>query len=867
MSLPNEKVGISAHLPDASKLGERSDTPVVSASQDIVPPEEAVPCSDKEKSRQKLLDQPAMEQPIPEDKISKTEGDETQAILRQLLQRVQQQESSISTLQDTVQSQNATLQALMTTMQTGFASLLQEKQQRHVEQPLKRLISPERDHPTILVASEAAPEGIKDCLSGGGESDDGPDIIQQQPSDLHSDDNSITIQQLPQPIKTIPEHRNSISERPALRVPHRASLTVNHSKDNTGNPSMQMGLASKATNQPVFGKKSSGMLLDDSDSDSDDDNSTITSHDPQHADNIRGANSSQDKHTCRTDDLSGTPGSSIGCNSCRGQLAKKHRFRKHNDRVPSPPIYVPSPGATRLSRATSAPLATFGRRGGSGMPRLPPRLPTREDSFSASVDGGSVADSSKVVNNHPSFFVPLPSMSRTASSPRLPTRSYESSPTTVDSSRKSIDLTRMERNASAATTSTAATAMPKKPCRYSSISEGLDAIKVLGVINTTTPEQDEDVGFDASAEEQQIEQSREEEATTAKCRPTPSRVISLSDPQDSATSFSCEALEPPQKQLPAPSKSQSSLSWTRFKQLAATSSQHTNAASNCCSEDRVEVRRTSSRTSLRGSRREIFARQGLSHLHVSCVTLDSALVDESHEWTEYDEDEETCSLDESALISHEEKSARSSKSRENKGVPETIVVDSKKLADANRDTGVYSGSISRTDNLPNGTGIMHYDNGKYYKGEWEDGNWHGTGLLLSANGDRYQGDFVHSTRHGYGVYSYDNGDTYDGAFNADKPHGIGIFKFADHSVYQGGFKFGSFDGQGWYEFDGGRYDGEWKGGCYDGNGSLQFGDGARYTGQFQSGKAHGLGEEVSANGVRRKGQWKHGDFIKTEENS
>lgn len=113
-------------------------------------------------------------------------------------------------------------------------------------------------------------------------------------------------------------------------------------------------------------------------------------------------------------------------------------------------------------------------------------------------------------------------------------------------------------------------------------------------------------------------------------------------------------------------------------------------------------------------------------------------------------------------------------------------------------------------------------------------------MLYGANGDHYEGNFVLSTRHGSGVYSYDNGDTYEGDFNADKPHGIGVFKFADHSVYSGGFVFGSFDGQGWYELNGGRYAGQWKGGCYDGNGTLQFGNGVCYIGQFQAGKAHGF---------------------------
>ena len=71
---------------------------------------------------------------------------------------------------------------------------------------------------------------------------------------------------------------------------------------------------------------------------------------------------------------------------------------------------------------------------------------------------------------------------------------------------------------------------------------------------------------------------------------------------------------------------------------------------------------------------------------------------------------------------------------------------------------------------------------------------------------------------------------------------------------------GDFEGYGWYEFDEGYYEGEWRSGQYEGIGTLQYLDGGSYTGRFLAGKAHGHGEE-RIDGTVRRGQWRNGELV------
>jgi len=234
---------------------------------------------------------------------------------------------------------------------------------------------------------------------------------------------------------------------------------------------------------------------------------------------------------------------------------------------------------------------------------------------------------------------------------------------------------------------------------------------------------------------------------------------------------------------------------------------------------------------------------GISHLNVSCVTLDSAFNDER-------------TVDDGTGIGGMSTIAYAH---------DELMVIEKEMTDATGELGIYSGAVSAKKNRPNGHGIMQYANGKHYTGGWKEGSWHGMGVLTGANGERYEGEFVFAKRHGAGIFGYDNSDVYEGNFTADRPHGQGTFRFHDGGIYSGGFVFGAFEGKGCYEFDGGRYDGRWEAGSYHGQGILQYIDGGCYSGEFRGGKPHGTGEIVLADGTRRKGTWKQGELLEEQE--
>lgn len=142
-------------------------------------------------------------------------------------------------------------------------------------------------------------------------------------------------------------------------------------------------------------------------------------------------------------------------------------------------------------------------------------------------------------------------------------------------------------------------------------------------------------------------------------------------------------------------------------------------------------------------RREIFA-TGNSKLQISCLTIDTALVNNDSE--------------------HHMHANGAMNYRE---------VNSFPVTDKFGDRGVYTGTLreaeveeegetraSKTKNLsliPHGTGTMKYEEGRFYEGQWRDGHWHGKGLLKNANGDSYEGEFVYDARHGRGIYKYENG--------------------------------------------------------------------------------------------------------------
>jgi V8-like Glu-specific endopeptidase len=197
------------------------------------------------------------------------------------------------------------------------------------------------------------------------------------------------------------------------------------------------------------------------------------------------------------------------------------------------------------------------------------------------------------------------------------------------------------------------------------------------------------------------------------------------------------------------------------------------------------------------------------------------------------------------------------------------------------DESVYIGSWK--DNQINGTGIMHYVDGRFAEGYWENGKMHGFGRIIYSNGDHYEGEWSEGKRHGkgklvnvttqgeyYGDWQFDNqhgkgketwedGSYYEGDFLDGTKTGKGQFRWGDSSEYFGDFKNNEIEGDGHYIWaDGREYWGSWKENKLHGKGKFTWVDGRIYEGEFNMDKKHGYGVFTWPDGKFYEGSWKNG---------
>ena len=101
-------------------------------------------------------------------------------------------------------------------------------------------------------------------------------------------------------------------------------------------------------------------------------------------------------------------------------------------------------------------------------------------------------------------------------------------------------------------------------------------------------------------------------------------------------------------------------------------------------------------------------------------------------------------------------------------------------------------------------GVMEYKNGNVYDGEFKDDEKNGEGVFTSKNGDRYDGEFEDDEMNGEGVMTYANGDVYDGEWENDHPNGLGHYKYKQYTTkeYEGHFYQGKRHGKGRMILDG-----------------------------------------------------------------
>jgi hypothetical protein len=86
----------------------------------------------------------------------------------------------------------------------------------------------------------------------------------------------------------------------------------------------------------------------------------------------------------------------------------------------------------------------------------------------------------------------------------------------------------------------------------------------------------------------------------------------------------------------------------------------------------------------------------------------------------------------------------------------------------------------------NGTGIMVFNSGNKYKGEFVDGKRQGEGTFVWVSGAKYRGQWLNDQMHGEGTYVYPDRRVYRGAFVDGKKNGKGELTTEDGKVLERG---------------------------------------------------------------------------------
>jgi len=73
------------------------------------------------------------------------------------------------------------------------------------------------------------------------------------------------------------------------------------------------------------------------------------------------------------------------------------------------------------------------------------------------------------------------------------------------------------------------------------------------------------------------------------------------------------------------------------------------------------------------------------------------------------------------------------------------------------------GEPSENDYFANGYGILEFNDGSRYEGQWKHWERHGQGIQIYTNGTRYEGKWENDRR-SLGTLTYENGNTYKGQF-------------------------------------------------------------------------------------------------------
>lgn len=156
----------------------------------------------------------------------------------------------------------------------------------------------------------------------------------------------------------------------------------------------------------------------------------------------------------------------------------------------------------------------------------------------------------------------------------------------------------------------------------------------------------------------------------------------------------------------------------------------------------------------------------------------------------------------------------------------------------------------------NGKGILIYNNGRIYEGDFVNNTPDGKATETYPNKDKYVGQFSRGYKNGKGTYYYANGEVYEGKFVDNKPHGQGVLKMPNGSIYEGNFANGKCNGKGKFKYaNGDVYEGDWQNSVKHGKGTYTYSNGSVYVGEFAYGLRHGFGKFSTPAGEVYEGNW------------
>lgn len=241
--------------------------------------------------------------------------------------------------------------------------------------------------------------------------------------------------------------------------------------------------------------------------------------------------------------------------------------------------------------------------------------------------------------------------------------------------------------------------------------------------------------------------------------------------------------------------------------------------------------------------------------------------------------------------------------------------------DSDQKFPIYEGEY--VDGKYHGYGVLNYGNGCVYKGEFQNGNQYGQGTVTYGNSSvmniEYTGNFAANQYQGFGIRKERLGRTYTGNWDYGQKNGHGTETFTEltdiyiskyyaknyYEIYKaagltdsmcldeydvaaaaipniktgkyvGNWKDGCREGEGIeYSIDGSKIEGNWHYGERDGFAKITTPDGTitytewyvdelrfnftqDYVGETLNGVPHGYGEVHSANGSSYKGYFEHG---------